>query len=230
MWKFTNSFTGNGYDQQTSPNTQYVPTQSWYPSSSVGSSPASSHLSTPGNMQHRDRIQSPAHGHASPAEAARIIACLKDKSVDELRKLLNDPDAYEIFFQSLEQVKTQNHVRDELQKETLHLARDNLEKEPRILELRNQCMIIRTTELAAAQEKLNELERQKEEILRLYSPGSLIQKLHDEMEKTEEESEALHKQLLNGEIDMAFFIQNYKKHRTLYHKRALVHLSAKAYV
>lgn len=41
-------------------------------------------------------------------------------------------------------------------------------------------MIIRTTELAAAQEKLNELERQKEEILRLYSPGSLIQKLHGE--------------------------------------------------
>lgn len=62
----------NGHDQQTSPNTQDVPTQSWYPSSAVGSSPTSSHLSTQGNMQHRDRIQ-------SPAEAARIIACLKDK-------------------------------------------------------------------------------------------------------------------------------------------------------
>lgn len=33
----------------------------------------------------------------------------------------------------------------------------------------------------------------------------------DEMEKTEEEFEVLHKQLLNGEIDMTFFIQNYKK-------------------
>lgn len=40
-----------------------------------------------------------------------------------------------------------------------------------------QCRIIRTTELATAQEKLNELERQKEEILKFYSPGSLLHKL-----------------------------------------------------
>nr|XP_048336498.1 60S ribosomal protein L6-like isoform X3 [Ziziphus jujuba var. spinosa] len=42
----------------------------------------------------------------------------------------------------------------------------NLEKEPRIMELRNQCKIMRTTELAATEEKLHELDRQKEEMLR----------------------------------------------------------------
>lgn len=41
-----------------------------------------------------------------------------------------------------------------------------------------QCTIIRTTELAAAHEKLAELERQKEETLKSYSPASLLQKLH----------------------------------------------------
>jgi len=40
-----------------------------------------------------------------------------------------------------------------------------------------QCRIIRTTELAAAKEKLNELERQKEELLRSCSPASLLQRL-----------------------------------------------------
>ncbi|KAE9455733.1 hypothetical protein C3L33_12364, partial [Rhododendron williamsianum] len=76
--------------------------------------------------------------------------------IDELRKLLADKDAYRQFLLSLDQVKIQNNLRVELQKETLQLARENLEKEPRIMELQNQCRIIRTTELAAAQEKLHE--------------------------------------------------------------------------
>ncbi|CAH1434617.1 unnamed protein product, partial [Lactuca virosa] len=67
-------------------------------------------------------------------------------------------------------------VRDELKKETLQLARENLEKEPQITELRNQCMIIRTMELASAQEKLNELKK-KTQLLQCYSPGSLLNKL-----------------------------------------------------
>lgn len=88
---------------------------------------------------------------------------------------------------------------------------ENMEKEPRMVELRNQvgiyiyiyifwrscitvlfpndcntilscvlwsqCRIIRTTELAAAQERLNELERQKEETLKSRSPSSLLQRL-----------------------------------------------------
>lgn len=43
-----------------------------------------------------------------------------------------------------------------------------------------QCMIIRNTELAAAQEKLNELEQKKDETLKLYSTTSLLQKLQGE--------------------------------------------------
>jgi len=40
-----------------------------------------------------------------------------------------------------------------------------------------QCRIIRTTELAAAKEKLNELEKQKEDMLKLNSPASLLQRI-----------------------------------------------------
>ncbi|GMP84795.1 hypothetical protein CsSME_00038178 [Camellia sinensis var. sinensis] len=120
-----------------------------------------------------------------------------------------------------------HQLRDELRKETLQLARDNLEKEPRIMELRNQCRIIRTTELAAAQEKLNELERQKEETLKFYSPKSLLNRLQEAMNKTDEESEILHRQLLEREIDVGVFVQKYKKLRSTYHRRALTHLAAK---
>ncbi|KAK6140112.1 hypothetical protein DH2020_026110 [Rehmannia glutinosa] len=207
-------------------------TDSWYPPSVI-SSPSSSRPATPGaNTPSSFGTSRPADrpntlSNVSPAEAAGIIAVLKDKSVDELRKLLSDKEAYQNLLLSVEPVKTQNRVRDELRNETLQLARENLEKEPRIVELRNQCRIIRTSELATAQEKLHELERKKEETLKYYSPSSLLHRLEDAMSKTEEESETLHRQLLDGEIDLSAFVQKYKKMRYTYHKRALTHLAAK---
>ncbi|XP_065856189.1 vacuolar protein-sorting-associated protein 37 homolog 1 [Euphorbia lathyris] len=227
MFKFWGS-----QEPEAQPRPQDTSSQSWYPPS-VLSTPSSSSPATPNsgsssshNFQRpSERPQSPSH--VSPSEAAGVIALLKDKSVDELRKLLSDKDAYQQFLLSLDQVKIQNNIRDELRKETTQLARENLEKEPRMMELRNQCRIIRTTELAAAQEKLNELERQKEEILRSCSPASVLQKLQEAMNKTDEESEALNRQLLDREIDFAAFVQKYKKLRTIYHRCALIHLSAR---
>ncbi|CAA0830423.1 Vacuolar protein-sorting-associated protein 37 homolog 2 [Striga hermonthica] len=214
-------------DQLTQPRPQEIATDSWYPPS-VGSTPSSSRPATPssfGSSRPNDRPSTLSN--VSPAEAASIISVLKDKSVDELRKLLSDKEAYQNLLLSVEPVKTQNRVRDELRNETVQLARENLEKEPRIMELRNQCRIIRTTELATAQEKLHELEKKKEETLKYYSPSSLLNRLQDAMNKTEEESEALHRQLLDREIDLSDFVQKYKKMRYAYHKRALTHLAAK---
>ncbi|XP_059296551.1 vacuolar protein-sorting-associated protein 37 homolog 1 isoform X1 [Lycium ferocissimum] len=220
-------------EQQAQPSPQEANNASWYSSSAV-SSPSSSRPATPSSSSSNSlNVQSPTNrpsslSHVSPAEAAGIIAALKNKSVDELKKLLSDKDAYRNFLLSLEAVKTQNNVRDELRNETLQLARKNLEKEPQIRELRNQCRIIRTSELAAAQEKVHELERRKEQLLKLYSPVSLLHQLQDAMKKTEEESEALLGQLLDREIDLTTFVQKSKKLTSSYHKRSLTHLAAKA--
>ncbi|XP_075104002.1 vacuolar protein-sorting-associated protein 37 homolog 1 [Nicotiana tabacum] len=214
--------------QEGNNNPWYAPSASSSPGSSRPATPSPSSSGSFGAQRPTDRPSSASH--VSPAEAACIINALKDKSVDELRKLLSGDDAYQNFLLSLEPVKTQNKVRDELRNETLQLARENLEKEPRIMELRNQCRIIRTTELAAAQEKLHELERRKEELLKLYSPASLLHLLQDAMNKTDEESESLHRQFLDGEIDLTTFVQKYKKLRYSYHKRALTHLAAKTSV
>ncbi|KAI3447528.1 hypothetical protein Pfo_004193 [Paulownia fortunei] len=220
----------NFWGSQERPRPQEMSTNSWYPPSVV-SSPSSSRPTTPGASTSssfsmtRPTDRPNSLSNVSPAEAAGIIAMLKDKSVDELRKLLSDKDAYQNLLLSLEPVKTQNRVRDELRNETLQLARENLEKEPRIMELRNQCRIIRTTELASAQEKLHELERKKEDTLKYYSPSSLLYRLQEAMNKTEEESEAHHRQLLDRELDVTAFVQKYKKMRYTYHKRALTHLA-----
>jgi len=214
--------------QQTDPNFQEIPTQSWYPPSVVGSSSRPSTPTSSSAIPHQrapDHPQSSSCGQPSPAEAAGVIARLKDKSIEELQRLLKDKEAYNAFFNSLDQVKTQNNVRDELRKETLQLARENLEKEQRILELRNQCTIIRTTELAAAQDRLTDLERQKDDIMRSCSPAALLDKLQSSMAKLAEESEELHQKFLEKDIDPPTFVQKYKKLRTAYHKQALLHLA-----
>ncbi|XP_040861596.1 vacuolar protein-sorting-associated protein 37 homolog 1 isoform X1 [Glycine max] len=148
-------------------------------------------------------------------------------SVDELRKLLSNKDVYQQFLSSHDEVKIQNNVNDDLCKENLQLADENLRKEPRVVELRNQYKIICTTELAVAQEKLNELEKQKEEMLKLNSPLYLLQWIQEAMNNTEEESENLHQQVLDREIDLGAFLQKYKKLRTAYHRKSLIHLAAR---
>ncbi|KAL5698246.1 hypothetical protein ACHQM5_029311 [Ranunculus cassubicifolius] len=222
------SFWGSQEQQQPQPHIQENSSQSsWYPPPVVGST-NSSRPSTPGSSTSSSAYNAfSQHGQVSPSEAAGIIYHLKDKSVDDLRKLLSDKDAYNHFMLSLDQVKTQNNVRDELRKETLQLAGENLEKEPRIVELRNQCRIIRTTELAAALEKLNELQRQKDDVMKFYSPSTHLQRLQESMARIEEESDELSNQLLEKEIDPQSFGLKQKKLRMEYHKQALIHLAAK---
>ncbi|KAL2323164.1 hypothetical protein Fmac_027543 [Flemingia macrophylla] len=165
--------------------------------------------------------------NSNTARTDRFAAILKDKSVDELQKLLSNKEAYQQFLSSLDEVKIQNNVKDELCKETLQLVDENLKKEPRIVELRNQYRIICTTQLAGAQEKLSELDKQKEEMLKLNSPLYLIHRIQEAVNKTEEESENLHQQFLDREIDIGAFLYKYKSLRTAYHRKSLIHLAAK---
>jgi hypothetical protein len=68
--------------QQTDPNFQDIPTQSWYPPSVVGSSSRPSTPTSSSASPHQrgsDHPQSSSRGQPSPAEAEGIIARLKDK-------------------------------------------------------------------------------------------------------------------------------------------------------
>ncbi|KAI3989770.1 hypothetical protein MKX01_040740 [Papaver californicum] len=176
-----------------------------------------------------DSLNSLPTTQCSLADSASIKELLNKKSLDEIKKLQSDKNAYNQFLLSLEEVKIQNNVYDELQKETLQIARENLEKEPRILELKDQCEIIRTGDLAAALEKLSRLERQREESTRGFSPSAFLQELQEAMDKAEDETENLQKQLTDKEIVPAMFVQECKKLRMTYQRRALIHLAAQTF-
>ncbi|PWA99861.1 modifier of rudimentary (Mod(r)) protein [Artemisia annua] len=51
-----------------------------------------------------------------------FIGCGSEVCVDDLRKLSSDPEAYQHFLLSMEPVRTQNKVRDDLQNQTIQLA------------------------------------------------------------------------------------------------------------
>lgn len=208
--------TGGSQEEQIRP-----PMDLYYrPSTSANSN---NHLNL---QQLSDSLMSLPSSQCSPADSVSIKELLNKKSVDEIEKLQSDKNAYDQFLLSLEEVKIQNNVYDELQKETLQIARGNLDKEPRILELKDQCEIIRTEDLAAALEKLSRLESQKEESIRGFSPSVLLQELQEAMHKAEDETENLQRRLTSKEIEPAMFVQECKKLRMTYQRRALIHLAA----
>lgn len=140
--------------------------------------------------------------------------------------LLTDQTAYNAFFHSLEQVARMNHVADELKKGNVELARANLAREATIGELRTQCRIIRGTELAAAQEKLEEARKREREILQQRSPAALLDRLAEAAQDTDNESEELNRRFLAGEVDLNEFIRSYRKIREVYHTRHCARLAA----
>ncbi|XP_057852524.2 vacuolar protein-sorting-associated protein 37 homolog 1 isoform X3 [Cryptomeria japonica] len=146
---------------------------------------------------------------------------------DELRTYLTDKDAYNKILHSIGEVKHMGHLRDDLCMKTTQLARKNIENATQIAELKNQCAIIRTTELAVAEEKFSELEKQGQELASL-SPVVLLEKLGDAANIIDEESENLQHLIMSGEIELSDFIQNYKKMRRVYHTRTLLRLAAMA--
>lgn len=225
---------------QGQPNLSRIPTQSWYPSSVLtptslsrvssasnnSAQSGSSSLSKPGksNLEPGRSLQSP---NASPTTSfAATFPPLRDKSVEELRKLLTDKGAYTEFLHSLDQVKTLDNLQEDLKNSNIELAKQNLEGESKIAELRNQCAIIRTMELAAARENFDRVQMEARNLVnRLHAP-ILVEKLQEAADQVDEESERLHQQLLVGEIELSDYIAKYKKLRVIYHRRTLIRLAA----
>lgn len=228
--------------RQGQPSLTQIPTQSWYPpsvlspntslsrvpSASSNTSLGSSSLSKPGKSSFESGVLPQSPSSLSPTTSfAATYPPLKDKSVEELKNLLTDKAAYNEFLHSLDQVKTFDMLQEDLKKSNIELAKQNLEGESKIAELRNQCAIIRTMELAAAQENFAKAEEKKRNLIDEFSGPALIAKLEEAADKVDKESEQLHQQLLAGEIDMNEYLPKFRKLRVLHHKRTLTWLAAK---
>ncbi|MCO5556653.1 hypothetical protein L7F22_010204 [Adiantum nelumboides] len=219
------------------PSLTQIPTQSWYPPPVLSpntnisrvasaSTSTSSSLSKPGKPKVESGSLPQSPSSASSSSLAATFPPLKDKSVEELRKLLTDKGAYYEFLHTLDQVKTLDILQEDLRKSNIELAKQNLEGESKIAELRNQCAIIRTMELAAAQENFAKAQEEQRNLVDRFSGPVLIAKLEEAADQVDKESERLHQQLLGGEIGLAEYIPKFRKLRAIYHKRILTLLAA----
>ncbi|CAK9219145.1 unnamed protein product [Sphagnum troendelagicum] len=220
---------------QSQPPPPNIPTHSWYPPSVSGSSssgpsrvppPIFSSSSSGTSSPSRTPTSTGFQPQTSLQGSSTIVASLKDKSVEELGKLMHDTETYKKFLESLDEVRRLDKLRNQLSNGNVDESRKNLEKESEIAELRNQCMIIRNTELAAAQERFEEVEKQYKEVHARCSPQSLLDKLQSAANDADDESENLHRKLLSGEIELGEFIQIYRKQRILFHRRTLIRMAA----
>lgn len=233
-----------GVQQPTEPSFPNISAQSWYPPSVLspltenGYPPLPNNLISAGPNSFQRAVdvtntcpapqpQSLLYSDLSPETGAIIFSLLRDKCEDELRTYLTDKDAYNKILHSIGEVKQMDRLRDDLCMKTTQLARKNIENATQIAELKNQCAIIRTTELAVAEEKFSELEKQGQELASL-SPVVLLEKLGDAANIIDEESENLYHLIMSGKIELSDFIQNYRKMRTVYHTRTLLRLAATA--
>ncbi|KAG0585340.1 hypothetical protein M758_2G003600 [Ceratodon purpureus] len=189
--------------------------------------PSTSSGSYPGSYQPPTSVPASSSGsYLSSPLKSNSAASLRDKSPEELTRLLNDKEAYNSFLHSLDELGRLNKISEELKKSTIDESKNNLAKESEIAELRTQCMIIRNTELAASREKFEEVEKRYKEVQANCSPTALIRKLQDAANEADEESENLHRSFLAGEIELLQFIQRYRKQRLLYHRRSLIRMAA----
>lgn len=206
----------------------HFPAQSWYPPLQPGMDVApsgASPMSVTSSQNHGPGPYPPQQNTMTSASDA--VLTLKNKSMDELQRLLSDQDAYTSFLQSADSTGQINSLWSDLLKSNVDLAKHNLEKESEIFQLRNQCNIIRTTELAAAQEKFNEVQSHGRDMESIYAPAVLLERLQDAASKADDESEIIYQQLLSEEITVGEFLQSYRKKRYLYHKQVLTRLAAK---
>ncbi|KAH9306457.1 hypothetical protein KI387_010861, partial [Taxus chinensis] len=123
--------------------------------------------------------------------------------------------AYREFLHSIEQVRQQDALREEIQNVNAHIVCRIREKETHILDLKKQCSDIKSIDLPAAQEKIDELKKRVEECNGFHESGV--------ENAAGNELENLNARLLAGELELSDFIQKYKEHGIIYYRRTLLH-------
>jgi len=144
---------------------------------------------------------------------------LDHKSADELRLLLEDDDAFEVFIQDLDFVKTLVKLRNDIRDNNAELAQKNLSREQEVKDLRND-VDGKKSQLESLKNVLNEKVELQRQMMAKYSPAILLQRLQEAAQEIDQDSERTSKQFLEGEMNHKVFLDTYMEQRVLYHLRS----------
>ncbi|BDA45046.1 probable vacuolar protein sorting-associated protein 37A at C-terminar half [Coccomyxa sp. Obi] len=142
-------------------------------------------------------------------------------SMDELTELLCDEAKYTAFVQKQAAKTHIAQVKAQLRSGNLELARQNLEKESTLAELRNQIAIIRSSEYAAVKESFDEQYKRQQAVIQPLQPAALIAALERAASNADKDSDQVYDDFLKGQKSVDVFVQEYVKARSLFHQREL---------
>uniref|UniRef100_A0A1B0FL22 VPS37 C-terminal domain-containing protein n=2 Tax=Glossina morsitans morsitans TaxID=37546 RepID=A0A1B0FL22_GLOMM len=158
---------------------------------------------------------------ASPHESsltASNLPNLSTLSLDELKKLDNDPEFFNDFIQEMSVVQQLNEELDSMINQLEYIARENLNKEGHLVELKRKLSDDVNT-LKNLGEKCDQLNKKYLKKSDDYAPQHIRELLQIAVSTADTECERHVEQFLNGKIDVQTFLQNYTHSKKLSSER-----------
>uniref|UniRef100_A0AAA9S5E6 VPS37C subunit of ESCRT-I n=1 Tax=Bos taurus TaxID=9913 RepID=A0AAA9S5E6_BOVIN len=143
---------------------------------------------------------------------------LKDKTLEELEEMQNDPEAIDRLAQDSPEVQDLQLEREMALATNRSLAERNLEFQGP-LEISRSNLSDKYQELRKLVERYQEQKAKLEKFSSALQLGTLLDLLQIESMKIEEESEAMAEKFLEGEVPLDTFLENFSSMRTLSHLR-----------
>lgn len=143
---------------------------------------------------------------------------LKNKSITELNELMNDDDKLFEMLQKMPEVIKIEKERVQMSTDCINLAEENLKKRP-LTEQLKKSLLRKLDELEVLQ---NEFEEESERHMSLsdqFHPTSIQSNIKVAVMESEEKSEQIAEDFLEGKIDIEEFKQKFMEERTLCHCR-----------
>ncbi|KAG1663697.1 hypothetical protein FOA52_013265 [Chlamydomonas sp. UWO 241] len=149
-------------------------------------------------------------------------ASLESLPTSELERLLGDDDAFWRFAVTWVQALQVATTTEEIHRQNVALAQDNLLMQGSIDEARNHVAIVRSSEYASAKATFDELYARQEAVLKKLNPILLIQKLHDEADRLDAAFETSYDAFLAGSLPLEKFTAEHVQGRIEFHKMDLM--------
>lgn len=143
---------------------------------------------------------------------------LKDKTLEELEEMQNDPEAIDRLAQEAPEVQDLQLEREMALATNRSLAERNLEFQGP-LEISRSNLSDKYQELRKLVERCQEQKAKLEKFSSALQLGTLLDLLQIEGMKIEEESEAMAEKFLEGEVPLETFLENFSAMRMLSHLR-----------
>lgn len=145
---------------------------------------------------------------------------LQDLTQSELQDLLDNSERVESMALESDEIQNIQLEREMALAANRSLAEQNLDMKPR-LETERSRLVEKYTELEAVREKYKQHCVLRDSIMGQVSPEALLSRLQIEGDNTEEESETLANEFLEGSITLDSFLERFLSLRSLTHTRRI---------